>query len=174
MNLSNLGKENCGDKERHLSDDLARERPHDAIKISFTGDLMCDTLTVSTYEKESGKYDFSEMFKACANYFASSDYEVGDIETPIENARYNCNSILFNLYLAKNENVVKPVDMTFNITKSISDGESWVKTVLLFDLINKCDDAEERAKLIHDNLEAYNIFRDSDATEITLKLEYDL
>ena len=83
-------------------------------------------------------------------------------------------SILFNLYLTRTNGTVRPIDFTFSITKVIPDGKNRVKTVLLFDLINTCTDANERAILICDNLKVYNLFRNSNEPEIPLKLEYKL
>jgi poly-gamma-glutamate synthesis protein (capsule biosynthesis protein) len=83
-------------------------------------------------------------------------------------------SILFNLYLSKDDKAVKPVYLTFSIAKSVSDGENRVKTVLLFDLIKKCTDADERDRLLFDNLKAYNLFTNKKETEIELKLEYSI
>lgn len=81
-------------------------------------------------------------------------------------------SVLLNLYLSKNDKKVKPAKVTFSIAKSISDGENRVKTVLLFDLINKCTDTNEREKLLHDNLKIYNLFTKRSRKEVGLKLEY--
>ena len=83
-------------------------------------------------------------------------------------------SILFNLHLAKDGGVVRPVDFTFSITKLIPDGANRTRTVMLYDLINKCADPAEREKLLRDNLRVHNLFRNSDETEIELKLEYGL
>jgi len=82
-------------------------------------------------------------------------------------------SILFNLYLVKENNITKPVNITFSIAKTISDGVNRVKTVILYDLIKSCTDINERNKLLHDNLKIYNVFRNSNEKEIELKLEYN-
>ena len=83
-------------------------------------------------------------------------------------------SILFNIYLSKKDNIVKPENLTFSIAKSISDGENKVKTVLLHDLIKNCTDTNERNKLLNDNLKIYNLFTKSSKTDLELKLEYSI
>ena len=83
-------------------------------------------------------------------------------------------SILCNLYLSKNDKIVKHEKATFSIAKSISDGENRVRTVLLFDLINACVDANERNKLINDNITIYNLFTKQKKKEVELKLEYSI
>jgi len=83
-------------------------------------------------------------------------------------------SLLLNLYLARSSDGVKPVDITFAITKSVSVGKDKVKTVLLFDLIKNCSNADERNDLLRDNLCIYNLFLGKKKTEIELKLEYHL
>jgi len=83
-------------------------------------------------------------------------------------------SIIVNLYLSKNNNIVTPVEYTFSIAKTISPGKNRVKTVLLFDLINNCTDARKRKKLLKDNLNIYNRFLKRNETKIDLKLEYQI
>jgi len=83
-------------------------------------------------------------------------------------------SVIFNLYLSKNENIIKPAEATFSIAKTIPAGKNKVKTVLLFDLINNCADKKIQNNLLRDNLKIYNRFSNSRETEIELKLEYSL
>jgi len=83
-------------------------------------------------------------------------------------------SVLFNLHLAKNNGVVKPFETTFSIVRKISNGENRVKVVPLFDLINKCAVADERARILNDNLKIYNLFRNSNETDIKSQKEYKL
>jgi len=83
-------------------------------------------------------------------------------------------SVIFNLYLSKNNNIVKPADLTFTITKTISAGKNKVKSVLLFDLIKNCTNLREKRKLLKDNLKVYNRFLKRKETEIELKLEYTI
>jgi len=83
-------------------------------------------------------------------------------------------SVVFNLYLAKENEIVKPVDVTFSILKTIPAGENRVKTVFLFDLIRNCTDIDEQNELLQDNLKVHNLFRNIKETEIELKLEYRL
>lgn len=52
------------------------------IRISFLGDIMCTTPMTQKAEKESG-YCFSPVFENIKKYFESSDYVVGNLETPL-------------------------------------------------------------------------------------------
>jgi poly-gamma-glutamate synthesis protein (capsule biosynthesis protein) len=67
----------------------------DTVKITFTGDIMCDMEEIPAYKEGKG-YDFSDIFRGCRAYFASSDYVVGNLETPIANAEYSCELYKFN------------------------------------------------------------------------------
>jgi poly-gamma-glutamate synthesis protein (capsule biosynthesis protein) len=66
------------------------------VKITFTGDIMCDMEEIPAYKTENGGYDFSDLFRECGAYFASSDYIVGNLETPIAKAGYSCELYKFN------------------------------------------------------------------------------
>ena len=66
------------------------------IKITFTGDIMCDMHEIAAYKTKDGKYDFSEIFKDCKEYFSKSDYVVGNLETPIANAELSYHITRFN------------------------------------------------------------------------------
>jgi len=70
--------------------------PSDTIKITFAGDIMCDHLEILSYRTDTGGYDFSEVFKECKDYFFSSDYVVGNLETPIAKAGYSEKLYSFN------------------------------------------------------------------------------
>ena len=61
-------------------------------------------------------------------------------------------SIVFNIYLNKDENNVNVDKCTFLIVKSIKISNGKIKTVLLYDLINNCNNKEDKKKLISDNL----------------------
>jgi len=88
--------------------------------------------------------------------------------------RFSDYSIILNLYLSKDNNIVKPADVTISIAKTIPAGKNKIKTVLLFDLINNCTDTKKRTKLLTDNLKIYNRFLNRKETEIDLKLEYSI
>lgn len=79
-------------------------------------------------------------------------------------------SILFHLYLSTSDKRIKK--MTFSILKSIPDDELKVKTVPVYDLIQKTDDEKERSKLIKDNLFIYNKFLETRFEEIPIESEY--
>lgn len=80
-------------------------------------------------------------------------------------------SIIFNIYLNKEESKIKVNKVGFTIAKSIKECENKIKTVLLYDLIQNAS-GEEKNKLIDDNLKIYNIFLNKDVTEVDLKKEY--
>lgn len=81
-------------------------------------------------------------------------------------------SIIFNIYLNKENNKTNVSKCSFSITKSISITENKIKTVLLYDLINQCIDENEKRKLIDDNLKIYNLFLNTNLDKIDLKKEY--
>ena len=56
------------------------------IKISFTGDIMCESIQINSHKVNEEKYDFSEIFSDMKNYFKKSDYVVANLETPIAGA----------------------------------------------------------------------------------------
>jgi poly-gamma-glutamate synthesis protein (capsule biosynthesis protein) len=80
-------------------------------------------------------------------------------------------SILFNIYLSKNE-CVEIEKCSFAIAKNISIAEGKVGTVLLYDLISSCLNEEEKTKLLQDNLKIYNLFKGVNETNVKLELEY--
>ncbi len=51
------------------------------IKISFTGDLICEWPLIKTLKKHS--YNFEEIFTPILKYLQNSDYVVGNLETPV-------------------------------------------------------------------------------------------
>lgn len=81
-------------------------------------------------------------------------------------------SIVFNIYLSKEESKVGVNKCTFSIVKIIKIDEGKIKTVLLYDLINRCNDKNYKKKLINDNLKIYNLFLNSNESAIELKEEY--
>lgn len=81
-------------------------------------------------------------------------------------------SIVFNIYLNKNKNVVNVDKCTFSIVKSIKINDGKIKTVLLYDLINNCENQYDKKKLVDDNLKIYNLFLNSNESMIELKEEY--
>lgn len=81
-------------------------------------------------------------------------------------------SIVFNIYLNKDGNSVNVDKCTFSIVKSIKINDGKIKTVLLYDLINNCNDKEDKKKLISDNLKIYNLFLNTNKSTIELKEEY--
>ena len=68
------------------------------IKISFTGDVMCEYNRLHDYMSMDGKYDFSPLFKSCIGLFSESDYVVANLETPIagEKLSYSFRNYNFN------------------------------------------------------------------------------
>jgi poly-gamma-glutamate synthesis protein (capsule biosynthesis protein) len=83
-------------------------------------------------------------------------------------------SILFNIYLSKSTVNTALECCTFAIAKNIDSSDGKVRTVLLYDLINNCSDAQKREKLLDDNLKIYNLFICGNETSIDLKLEYPI
>ena len=83
-------------------------------------------------------------------------------------------TVILNLYLFKDDNIVKPADITFSIAKTVPAGKDKVKTVLLHDLIKNCADTGKQKKLLCDNQKIYNRFLNRKETGIDLKLEYSI
>ena len=66
------------------------------VKITFTGDIMCDMHEIPVYKTETGEYDFSSIFEGVTGCFSDSDYVVGNLETPVANAEYSYEQYSFN------------------------------------------------------------------------------
>lgn len=78
------------------------------IKITFTGDIFINNDLVRKYL--DGKYSFDESFKNLNELFDSSDYVIGNLETPIsENV---CD------YKNKPFTFCSPIDLVKNLKKS--------------------------------------------------------
>lgn len=68
----------------------------DKIKITFTGDVLCESEVIQAHKTENGKFDFAAKFAGCEKYFKQSDYVIANLETPIANAEYSCKLYEFN------------------------------------------------------------------------------
>ena len=68
------------------------------IRLSFTGDVMCEYTRLESYQKPTGGYDFSPMFSDVADDFRNSDLMVANLETPLagEGLRYSYKKYNFN------------------------------------------------------------------------------
>lgn len=53
------------------------------IKISFIGDCMCLKAPNEASMRKFGKLDFGPQFAECKRLFESSDYVIGNLETPV-------------------------------------------------------------------------------------------
>ena len=80
-------------------------------------------------------------------------------------------SIIFNIYISKENGTVKVEKVSFAIAKSVKNGENKIKTVLLYDLIQEARD-EEKEKLLADNLRIYNLFLNKNEKNIEVEKEY--
>lgn len=67
-----------------------------SIKLTFTGDIMCDMLEISAYKNSLGHYSFLEKFSSCEKYFQESDFIVGNLETPIGDTDFCSEQYTFN------------------------------------------------------------------------------
>jgi poly-gamma-glutamate synthesis protein (capsule biosynthesis protein) len=77
------------------------------IKITFTGDILCDASEIVACKTIDGRYDFSEKIGHCAKFLQQSDYVVGNLETPIADAKYCYSSGSFNSPIELAETVKK-------------------------------------------------------------------
>lgn len=64
-------------------------------KISIVGDIVCDKEMLKG-AKKNNKYDFNDMFSPLKNYFNTSDYVIGTLETTISNSNYTNSVFSFN------------------------------------------------------------------------------
>lgn len=53
------------------------------VKISFLGDIMCEKPFLKAARKKSG-YVFDDFLSPCRDFFQSSDYIIGNLETPCD------------------------------------------------------------------------------------------
>ena len=86
-------------------------------------------------------------------------------------------SILVNIYISKNDNKINYDKFTFTITKTVIDKRpngNGVKVELLYDLIKKCNDKEERLKLLKDNQKIVEIVTKKIIDINNVKKEYEL
>lgn len=86
-------------------------------------------------------------------------------------------SILVNIYISKNDNKINYDKFTFTITKTVIDKRpngNGVKVELLYDLIKKCNDKEERLKLLKDNQKIVEIVTKNIIDINNVKKEYEL
>lgn len=86
-------------------------------------------------------------------------------------------SILVNIYISKNDNKINYDKFTFTITKTVIDKRpngNGVKVELLYDLIKKCNDKEERLKLLKDNQKIVGIVTKKIIDINNVKKEYEL
>lgn len=69
------------------------------IKLTFTGDAMCEyTRLPSYFDKKTKRYDFTELFQGLAPYFRKADYTVVNLETPLagKEMKYSYKNYNFN------------------------------------------------------------------------------
>jgi poly-gamma-glutamate synthesis protein (capsule biosynthesis protein) len=78
-----------------ISNNGGDDKNSSLVKITFTGDIMCAASEINA-SGGNNQYDFSDKFKECKNYFAQSDYVIGNLETPIANAEYSHHKYEFN------------------------------------------------------------------------------
>lgn len=62
---------------------LENKRKNGHIKISFTGDVMCEAVQIQAHYKKGQGYEFNEIFNDVKEYFSKSDYVVANLETPL-------------------------------------------------------------------------------------------
>ena len=80
---------------------------------------------------------------------------------------------MFNLWLVKKENGITLDHLTFSFYKSVVDEHGVSCVVLLYDLIETCNDEAEREKLIVNNTYYVNKIRDR-KEQIEVKPEYQI
>jgi len=69
------------------------------MRISFTGDAMCEhTRLADYYDKENNVYCFDDVFSGVSHLFSQSDYNIVNLETPIagEMLKYSFQKYSFN------------------------------------------------------------------------------
>ena len=68
------------------------------IRLSFTGDVMCEHTRLETYKTDDNKYDFSPVFSDLKEDFSRSDLVVANLETPLagEELKYSWRKYQFN------------------------------------------------------------------------------
>jgi hypothetical protein len=47
---------------------------NNSIKITFTGDIMCNMIEILAHENNKDHCDFSEKFSKCEEYLKKSDF----------------------------------------------------------------------------------------------------
>ena len=60
------------------------------IRISAVGDILCENdMLKDAYDKNTGNYDFTSMFKNMSTFFSNSDITVGTMETNFTDNKYS-------------------------------------------------------------------------------------
>lgn len=78
-------------------------------------------------------------------------------------------SILLHMYV---DEETKRIRCSFSTLKTIQTEDGKFSVVPVFDLVNACQDEEEKAKLIDDNLKVYNAFMKTEKTSVEILEEY--
>ena len=118
--------------------------------------------------------DLKKVEDGCIKIFSLGNFSgiSGVLNAPFDKrSEY---SILFNLYLSKENRKVIINKCTFSVMKNILHEKEKIKTVFLYDLIVACKNHEEKAKLYGDNLWAVNTFCCTKHSDIPLLMEYDM
>ena len=68
------------------------------MKITFLADIMCEPPVLKSAKRRGGKYDFSGVFVHAKQLLGSSDYVIGNLETPLagKQAKYTQTHLSFN------------------------------------------------------------------------------
>lgn len=142
---------------------------------------ICDFLVkhgvnavIGNHEHVVHKCDISRLSEGIIKTYSLGNFlgKAGVNKEPYDKmAEY---SIVFNIYLSKNEDSILLDTCTFSIAKSIAYDGNKIKPVLLFDLINNCSNEDEKKKLISHNTIMVNTFLDTNFKSVELKKEYDI
>lgn len=140
---------------------------------------LCDDLikygvnaVIGNHEHVVHNCDMSQAQKGIIKTYSLGNFsgKAGVLKEPYDKlAEY---SIVFNIYLLKDENTVCIEKCTFSIAKSIAVCSDKIKTVLLFDLFNDCKDENEKKILKDHNTAVVNTFLNTRHDEVEVKKEY--
>ena len=156
----------------HMGGQYNREPNELTLKVTNKVLKYGADVVIGHHEYVIHKCDVSDKTKIKTYSLGNFSGLAGALKEPYDRlAEY---SIIFNLYLGKENNMVSVKKCTFSITKSVANGQGKTKTVLLYDLINNCVDELQYKQLLKNNLKVYNLFLNKNSEEINLEKEYDI
>lgn len=79
-----------------MSKSITYDRSDFVAKITLVGDMLCEPLLLKAAQRGRGAYSFECVFEQMEAMFESSDYVIGNLETPLGHAQFVDSLFSFN------------------------------------------------------------------------------